>query len=111
MSVAGKCGRPLGLPKTGGRKKGTPNKSTLAISEKLADLGCDPIAILARICMNEKSPLDARIRCAIELSSYLYPKRRPLENVEPQRSCEVKTIVEHEQVGGTGAPDEYRAKT
>src|SRR5438477_7927370 len=111
MSVAGKGGRPLGLPKTGGRQKGTPNKATLAINEKLVELGCDPIAILARICMNEKSPLDARIRCAVELSSYVYPKRRPLDNHEPQGSCEVKTIVEHEQVGATGARDENEAKT
>ncbi len=110
MSIAGKGGRPLGLPKTGGRKKGTPNKSSLAILEKLAELGCDPIAILARICMNEKSPLDARIRCAIELSSYVYAKRRPLDNPEPQGPCVLKTIVEHEQVGGTGVPDDKGAK-
>ena len=111
MSIAGKGGRPIGLPKTGGRKKGTPNKSSLAISEKLAELGCDPIAILARICMNEKSPLDARIRCAIELSTYVYPKRRPLDISEPQGYCEVKTIVEHEQVGATGAQDDNGAKS
>jgi hypothetical protein len=111
MSVAGKGGRPPGLPKSGGRKKGTPNKSSLAISEKLADLGCDPIAILAGICMDEKFPIDARIRCAIELSSYVYPKRRPLDNPEPQGSREVKTIVEPEAVGATGASDDNGAKT
>ena len=111
MSIAGKGGRPLGLPKTGGRKKGTPNKATLAIEEKLAQLACDPIAILARICMNKKSPLDARIRCAIELSSYVYPKRRPRDNPEPQGFCEVRTIVEHEHVGAPSTPDDHGAKT
>ena len=110
MSVIGKGGRPLGTPKTGGRKKGTPNKVTFAISEKLAQLRCDPIAILASIAMDQKAALDARIRCAIELSSYLYPKRKALENPEPQRSCEVKTIVEQQSLGEIGVPDENGAK-
>jgi hypothetical protein len=107
MSVAGKGGRPLGLPKTGGRKRGTPNKSTLAAAERLAALGCDPVDVLAQICMNKKSPLDARIRCAIELASYLYPKRRPIENLNPQQStCELKTIVQTAPAGSTGTDNE-----
>lgn len=107
MSIAGKGGRPLGLPKTGGRKKGTPNKATLAIAEQLSALGCDPIEILARICMDEKSPLDARIRCAIELSSFLHPKRKPLESPSPQPSnCEMKVLVETAPVGPTGSENE-----
>jgi len=33
----------MGTPKTGGRKKGTPNKTSLAVAEKLAALNCDPL--------------------------------------------------------------------
>lgn len=95
MSVAGKGGRPRGLPKTGGRKRGTPNKRTLEIADKLAALGCDPIEILASVCMDEKAPLEARIRCAIELASYTYPKRKPLESPNPQPSPgDMKVVVE-----------------
>ena len=36
-------GRPKGLAKTGGRKLGTPNKNSQALSERLESLGCDPI--------------------------------------------------------------------
>lgn len=49
MSGPGAGGRPPGLPKTGGRTKGTPNKSTLALREKLASLNCDPAQELVRI--------------------------------------------------------------
>ena len=35
--------RPEGLPKTGGRVKGAPNRSTLEVQELLARLDCDPI--------------------------------------------------------------------
>jgi hypothetical protein len=95
MTVAGKGGRPLGLSKTGGRKRGTRNKSTLEVEKKLRAFGCDLICVLAQICMDKKFPVDARIRCAIELSSYLHPKRRPIEENSSQPSTyEVKTVVE-----------------
>lgn len=46
-------GRPPGTPKTGGRQKGTPNKATLEVMEKLEKLGCDPIIGMAHIAMGE----------------------------------------------------------
>lgn len=36
-----KPGRPKGLPKTGGRKKGTPNKSNLRMRDRFAEAGFD----------------------------------------------------------------------
>ncbi|HET7215471.1 MAG TPA: hypothetical protein VFL79_17915 [Terriglobia bacterium] len=76
-------------------KKGTPNRATVEIGAKLAALGCDPIEILARIAMDKKAPLENRIRCAIELASYTYPKRKPLESPNPQPSSgEMKVVVE-----------------
>lgn len=38
----GSGGRAIGLPKTGGRQKGTPNRATAVLKDKLAALGCDP---------------------------------------------------------------------
>jgi hypothetical protein len=35
MAITGKGGRPSGLPKSGGRQKGTPNGATLTATEKL----------------------------------------------------------------------------
>lgn len=47
--------RPPGLPKTGGRQRGTPNKATVDVAEKLAALGCDPLKILASLAWIPKT--------------------------------------------------------
>ncbi len=47
---------PPGPPKgtrPSGRKKGTPNKSTLSIQEKLDAIGCDPYTGMATIAINK----------------------------------------------------------
>ena len=85
MAIAGKGGRPIGLPKTGGRQKGTPNRATLMLKEKLDDLGCDPLVELAKIGMNPKIPIEIRVRCFIEIASYVYPKRKPVDAPNHER--------------------------
>jgi hypothetical protein len=59
----GKGGRPPGQPKTGGRKKGTPNRSTSALREKLEELGCDSARELFDIAHHPKT--DAGLRTSI----------------------------------------------
>lgn len=64
-------------PATSGRKKGTPNKKTLILSESLENLKLD---VPARL--NELLPLlpyEKQADVLLELMSYLYPKRKPLE--------------------------------
>lgn len=64
-------------PAASGRKKGTPNKKTLVLSESLDALKLD---IPARL--NELLPLltyEKQADVLLELMSYLYPKRKPLE--------------------------------
>ena len=39
--------------KTGGRKKGTPNKKTQEVIDRLKELSCDPIEGMAKIAMND----------------------------------------------------------
>ena len=80
MTITGKRGRPTGQPKTGGRKKGTPNKATLTVAEKLESLGCDPIEGMARIAMDEKNSPETRGRYFSELAQYVYPKRKPVDD-------------------------------
>ncbi len=65
--------------KTGGREKGTPNKKTQALIEKLDALGCDPVEGMANIAMDEGNPPELRGRMYAELAQYLYPKRRATE--------------------------------
>jgi hypothetical protein len=46
----------------GGRQKGTPNKRTMAVAEKLAALACDPIDGMAGIAMDESTELSLRVQ-------------------------------------------------
>jgi hypothetical protein len=71
--------RPAGLPKTGGRKPGTPNRKTQALTEKLAAMGCDPIEGLAGIAMDANTSPELRVRCFSELAQYVYPKRKAVD--------------------------------
>ncbi len=79
--------RPRGLPKTGGRAKGTPNKRTQSVTEKLAALGCDPIEGLAKIAMDRKNRIELRAAMYKELAQYIVPKRKAIEieDEEPGR--------------------------
>lgn len=65
--------------KTGGRKKGAPNKSTVDIIEKLRKLGCDPLQGMARLAMDEGNTPDLRGRMYAELAQYVAPKRKAME--------------------------------
>jgi hypothetical protein len=75
----------------GGRQKGTPNKVTQEIVEKLQALGCDPIEGMARIAIDPDSKPELRLRAYVELAQYVAPKRKALEmcgdlDVEVRRS-------------------------
>ena len=72
-------GKPVGLPKSGGRKPGTRNKITSDIAHTLAQMGCDPIVGMARIAMNKKNDVAIRLRAYAEVAQYQYAKRRAIE--------------------------------
>jgi hypothetical protein len=65
--------------KRGGRQKGTPNKRTLAVTDKLEALGCDPIQRMAQIAMDEEVEVTIRARLLTELAQYIAPKRKAVE--------------------------------
>ena len=66
-------------PKTGGRTRGTPNRRTVDIQEKLAAMGCDPIAGMAAIATDEKQDIALRAAMYKELAQYVAPKRKAVE--------------------------------
>ncbi len=72
--------RPSGLPKTGGRIKGTPNRSTPHLIEMLEELQFDPVRELIQL-MPDLSP-ERRAGVLLELMSFIYPKRKPRESLE-----------------------------
>jgi hypothetical protein len=78
-------GDPPAIPrrqKTGGRRKGTPNKKTVERARVMADLhfsGKDPVTFFAEILRNERAPLDLRFAAAKELAPFMHPKLASIE--------------------------------
>ena len=70
--------------KTGGRKKGTPNKATESIKLKLENMGCDPVEAMAKIAMDAEAggDTDTALRAYKELAQYVAPKLRSVEITE-----------------------------
>jgi len=94
--------RPKGLPKTGGRIAGTPNRNTLALIERLENLGCDPIEGLANIALDPTTKPELKVRCFAELAQYVYPKRKAIDFAADDQK--MKFVVEF--IGGP--PEQYR---
>ena len=75
--------------KTGGRQKGTPNRRTADVAERLEAMGCDPIEGMAKLAMDEAIEPALRGRLFGELAQYIYPKRKALEySIEPSATIE-----------------------
>jgi hypothetical protein len=69
-------------PKTGGRKRGTPNKRTVERQQLLATIrasGRDPISFFSDLLQNETAPLELRFQAAKELAPYMHPKLTSIE--------------------------------
>lgn len=82
--------------KTGGRKKGTPNKRTLNFIDNLNDY--DPLKSLLKIVQDDNTPLDTRIKINLDLLPYIYPKRKSID-MNSNDMPEVKIYINHEEVG------------
>ncbi|QEK93993.1 hypothetical protein E2544_20140 [Achromobacter insolitus] len=61
------AGKPKGLPKTGGRTKGTPNRATADIKALAQVHAVDAVATLAEIMKGDDYPPAARVAAAREL--------------------------------------------
>lgn len=79
--------------KTGGRAKGTPNRRTLDIQQRLDALRCDPIEGMARIAMDAANPPELRGRMFAELAQYVAPKRKSVEVHAEVESTHVQKLV------------------
>jgi len=64
-----------------GRKKGTPNKNTQSIMDKLEELGCYPLEGMAKIALLAMEDKDyaLALQAFKELGQYVAPKRKAIE--------------------------------
>lgn len=99
--------------KYGGRKKGTPNKSTKEIRELAKELDADPVEFLLRVMMNDKGwlgikgkdiPLFARQSAARDAAPYIHAKLKNIEHSGEVRGGILGEILE--EINGSGSEDE-----
>ncbi len=69
--------RPVGLTKTGGRKKGTPNRQSLCLLSVLESNKIDIIAEIANL-LPQLGP-EKKADVLLNLMSYVFPKRKAIE--------------------------------
>lgn len=73
--------RQKGLPKTGGRQKGTPNKTTGKMKEILSDLAMKNLSVL-HSDFEQLQPYE-RIKLTIEIAKIVLPKDISVEEKHP----------------------------
>lgn len=66
--------RPKGLPKTGGRQKGSQNKATAKKEAEIAASGLTPLDYMLGVLRDEKMPTERRDWAAEKAAPYVHPK-------------------------------------
>ncbi len=77
-----------GLPKTGGRQKGTSNKKTQDLEDQLKNLGIDVLSQIGTL-LPQLHP-EKQIDTLMSLMAFLYPKRKAVEQKIEVQSNEVQ---------------------
>lgn len=98
-----KVGRPKGLPKTGGRVKGQPNKATADVKAMAQKHGQEAIAEAVRIMQNSESD-QARMAAIREILDRAYGKA-PQAVVGSEDEAPIKTVLEVVWQGISGQND------
>lgn len=71
--------RPQGLPKTGGRKPGTPNKKTAELQQQVEASGMTPLAYLLQVMRDAGQEQDARLEAAKAAAPYVHARLSSVE--------------------------------
>ena len=92
----GNRGPKAGTPRVGGWQKGTPNKKTAELQDRvkrfMSGLGgknFDPLVALAGISVDKATPLKLKVEALKELTQYYHPKRRAIE-VSGEQTVNIK---------------------
>lgn len=94
---------PKGHPRYGGRKKGTPNKSSTANKERFKEVNLDPFEEMLALAQQAEDP-NIRFGMMKELAQYCYPKLKSIEisgdiDVDlAQKASEYAKLSKEEQI-------------
>jgi len=66
--------RPAGLPKTGGRKRGTPNKASAAREVEIRASGLTPLEYMLQVMRDEEAPTELRLDAAVRAAPFVHAR-------------------------------------
>lgn len=88
------AGRPKGLPKTGGRRKGTPNRATADKVAEVAASGLTPLDYMLKVMRDENNDQAIRLDAANKAAPYIHPKLASIEHSGPDGSALVIKVLD-----------------
>lgn len=74
------AGRPKGLPKTGGRQRGSRNKATAKREREIAKSGVTPLEYMLKVMRNPKADDSRRDDMAKAAAPYVHPKLASMQH-------------------------------
>jgi hypothetical protein len=92
------AGRPKGIPKTGGRKKGTPNKASAAKAAEVAASGLTPLEYMLEVVRDLDAERSVRLDAAAKAAPYVHPKLASIEHTGEDGGPLVVKIIRFEDV-------------
>lgn len=69
--------------KTGGRKRGVPNKSTASKAKEIEASGLTPLDYMLALLRDEQQPADIRFEAAKAAAPYVHPKLSAVQHGGP----------------------------
>src|SRR5437762_4067832 len=66
--------RPAGIPKTGGRKEGTPNKATATREAEIRAAGMTPLEFMLGVMRDDEKTVELRLEAAAKAAPYVHPR-------------------------------------
>lgn len=98
------AGRKPGAPKTGGRKKGTPNRTSAAREQAIADSGLTPLDYMLQVMRDVGADDARRLDAAKAAAPFVHPKLSSVEMAGPNGGpVETITRIELVDLDGNGA--------
>jgi formylmethanofuran dehydrogenase subunit B len=80
--------------KTGGRRKGVPNKATAAKAAAIAASGLTPLDFMLGVMRDECQELGVRLDAAKAAAQYVHPKLQPVDGKTGSAVVQARVIVE-----------------
>ncbi len=66
--------RPAGIPKTGGRKEGAPNKATATREAEIRAAGMTPLEFMLGVMRDDNKTVELRLEAAAKAAPYVHPR-------------------------------------